>query len=148
MPSRPLVPAFTLLEMLIAISLGLLLVGAGYTVNIQMIRNSAFTRAREELRRELAAARAYALTDTQDSSWGVTVTANQIIRFRGTSYATRDQNDDTIINLPASISTSSTGQVVFTRPEALPTAARMITLYDNTHTRTFTINDMGAINEQ
>ena len=81
-----------------------------------------------------------------DASWGVKVQSGSLVVFKGSSYATRDQNFDETFEVPGSINPSGLNEIVFTKVFGTTTNTGMITLTSNTNeVRTLTVNARGTI---
>ncbi|MEK7473315.1 MAG: prepilin-type N-terminal cleavage/methylation domain-containing protein [Patescibacteria group bacterium] len=141
-------PAFTLLELLIVMGMLVLFAGLAAAVSTPALRNAEFDRVRETVRSELAAARADTIGGTSDSSWGVAFSSGSITRYRGTSYATRDQTLDLVTTFGNGVTLSGDTDVTFVRPTGAPIAAATIIITNGALRATTTINAVGAIEMQ
>jgi type II secretory pathway pseudopilin PulG len=82
-----------------------------------------------------------------DSTWGVKMENGKITMFKGTSFATRDQNLDETFAVAPSITFTGTDEMVFAKVTGQPAAAGSLTLTSpNNETRTVTINSKGIVN--
>ncbi len=87
---------FTLLEVLLVISMVGILAGFSMPVMVSAIAQNAERNAEALARSLLRTARRNAYTGKQADEWSVRVEGNQIVMFLGDSFATRDQSFDIV----------------------------------------------------
>lgn len=138
---------FTLLEILIVIVLIIMIVIMSAVLGRQTILNQELERIRETVRSELVRAQGDTIAGTRDSPWGVAFGATTVTRFLGTSYATRNQAFDAITTFQ-NVTITGPAEIVFSRPEGVPTTTGTITITLGARTTTVTVNAAGAITVQ
>ncbi|MBI4133380.1 hypothetical protein HY478_02080 [Candidatus Uhrbacteria bacterium] len=143
----PTPKGFTLLEILIVLVLVIMIVVMSAVLGRQTILNQELERVRETIRSELVRAQGDTIAGTRDASWGVAFSTNTVTRFQGTSYATRNQAFDAVTTFQNVTITGPT-EIVFSRPEGVPTGTGTITVTLGTRTTTVTVNAAGAITVQ
>lgn len=141
-------PGFTLAELLLALGIMLIFIGATAALSTRAIKNGEFDRVRETVRNELMAAQTDTIAGTFDASWGVAFATNTVTRYRGASYATRNSSFDRVVAFGNGVTISGTADVPFTRPRGFPLAPASIVVTDGLRTATTTINSIGAITIQ
>lgn len=137
---------FTLMEILLVVALIGLLFGIATPMYISyQFRNdldvSAITIA-QTLRRAQLLSQAV----DGDNNWGVRIQINNIILFRGPSYAGRNTGFDELFDLYSSITPSGLQEIVFAKMTGLPqTTGTVILTSSNNETRPITINSKGMV---
>ena len=88
-----------------------------------------------------------AMSVEADSSFGVYITLNHYVLFRGNSYATpRDTTYDEVFELPSNLSVTGLSEIVFSRLKGVPSVTGNITLTLDSKSETININEVGRIN--
>jgi len=85
------------------------------------------------------------MTNKENSSWGVSTTGNDIIVFKGSSYATRDSAFDQAFNHPNSINITS-HEIIFTQYTGDTTQTTYSISNNQNETFTVSVNQVGNIN--
>jgi prepilin-type N-terminal cleavage/methylation domain-containing protein len=139
---------FSLIELLIVIGILAILgaimapIGAGL-----LSRNNLRTKT-DEVIISLQAARVNSMSGKEDSPWGVSIGANQIILFKGTSFAARDQAFDEVFGYPSSL-TITNSEVVFDLVTGLPSSSTTINLNGpGSLSEVVIVNSNGAVDVQ
>ena len=137
---------FTLLEMLLSVTIIGLLAGLSVPVYESFVRRNDLDLTTQSLASALRRAEAYARGVNYDSEWGVAVQSGAITLFRGATYASRNTAFDEVVDIPDSITPSGLTEVRFSRVWAQPHTTGAITLSSTTNsTRTVTINAKGMV---
>jgi prepilin-type N-terminal cleavage/methylation domain-containing protein len=138
---------FTLLEMLLSVSIISILVGiSGPVYNSFVVRNDLDITG-QQIVQSLRRAQTYARSMNGDSAWSVEIQTSAATLFKGTNFGGRDVTLDEAIAIPASITRSGLTEVQFAKFTGLPNTTGTITLTSNTNeTRTITINAKGMVN--
>lgn len=137
---------FTLVEMLLSVSIITLLVGLSVPVYATFVGRNDLDVTRQSLVEALRRAQTYARAVEGDSTWGVAILSSQAVLFKGASYATRDAAFDEIIPMEGNV-TNSGGEIVFSKLSGTPNASASTTLTQTTtnDSRTVTINAKGMV---
>lgn len=113
--------------------------GAGF-----LVRNHLKNKTNEVVS-TLRAAQINTLSGKEDSQWGVQISSNQIIMFKGASYSTPGTTFDQEYNIPASISITQT-EIVFDKLTGNPDTTATITVSSNVGaSNTVTVNEVGVV---
>lgn len=137
---------FSLVELLIAISIVTILAGMGSVLSSSTRDQTALSQAVSVLAQTIRRAELLARASDGDSAWGVTLTSNSIVLFKGTTYAGRDSAYDETFDMPSSIVISGQSEVVFSKFYGVPLQAGTTTLSLNaSSTRSIYINAHGVI---
>jgi type II secretory pathway pseudopilin PulG len=136
---------FTLAELLIVFGIVAVLVGLTAAISNTSINNSEFDRVTDTVRGELFAAQADTIAGTHDSAWGVAFGTNSLTRYKGNSFATRDQTFDLVTDFGNQVIISGADEVAFTRPYGIPVTSVELSIYDGMRHATATINYIGTI---
>jgi len=130
--------AMAVLALLIAVSLPLTL--SFYKTRQLDVYENGIVQA---LRR----AQLKAMSVEADSAFGVYITLNQYILFRGNSYATpRDTTYDEVFDLPSNLPVTGLSEIIFSRLKGAPSVTGNITLTLDSKSETININEVGRIN--
>lgn len=119
---------FTLVETIMAVSLMLLLFGLGSLFSTTYVRAQHVRSAAMTVTNELSHAQTDAVAQTDDASHGIAIFTDRVVRFVGTSYATRDQAQDVETLFADSLTVSSVTELVFSAGAIGPNTAGMLTL--------------------
>jgi len=138
-------PGFTLVEAGVILGVMVILVGMYAALGNRAIQNMEFHRVRELVRTELSAAQADTIAGTRDARWGVAFFPNSLVRYQGSSYASRVTAFDLTKTFSNAVVISGTSDVAFTRPYGLPVSSASIVISDGANTSTITVNVAGRI---
>ena len=137
---------FTLMEILIVISLFFILAGFGLAISMDAYRSFNFASDRDLLVSLLQKARSQSLNNVNQSPHGVYIAAASYVLFQGSNYISRDQSEDLIFPHSADLSLSGLPEVIFT-PLSATTSAGNIILDDHIHPQSaISLNGQGQIN--
>lgn len=138
-------PGFTLVELLVTMVILLLIVSFGVVLSIQTLKHQEIHRAADITRSELVTAQSYTVSGTNETAWGVAFFGNRIVKFAGTSYASRIAAYDHTSLFGSTINISGATEVNFTRPEGTPPSPTTLLITDGTSTYTITVATTGSI---
>jgi prepilin-type N-terminal cleavage/methylation domain-containing protein len=137
---------FTLIEVLLSVSIIGMLAGISLPVYESFIRRNDLDLASQQLAATLRRAENYARSVKQDSSWSVEVQGSVVTLFQGTNFVSRNTIYDETFDIPASITPSGLSEVQFAKFTATPNTTGSITLSSTTNsTRTVTLNAKGMV---
>lgn len=137
---------FTLLEMLISVTIIGMLVGVSAPVYESFVRQNDLNLATQGIATMIQRAETYALGNNTDSVWSVELLPASVILFQGTSFASRNTNYDETYPIPGSITLSGLTEIQFAKLTALPNTTGAITLASTTlDTNTITLNAKGVV---
>jgi prepilin-type N-terminal cleavage/methylation domain-containing protein len=137
---------FTLMEMLLSITIIGLLAGLSVPVYESFVRRNDLDLTAQQLAASVRRASTYARSVRQDDAWGVRVQSSTVTLFKGTNFATRNTAFDETFSIPASVTPSGLTEVQFTKLHAAPTTTGNITLTSNTNsTKVITINAKATV---
>jgi len=137
---------FTLLEILISISLILILTLFTVSVGLNFYKSQQLENQAQTILQTLRRAQLKAMAVEMDSSFGVYLTNDSYILFKGSSYANnRDPQYDEVFDLPEIINVSGLSEITFSKFEGKPNITGNIILNNNGESRTININKFGTI---
>ena len=138
---------FTLVEMLLSVSIIALLVGVSAPVYNSFATRNDLDVTIMGLETALRRAQTYARAVEGDSQWGVAVITGKVVLFKGATYATRDTNFDESTTVSGGITTSGLSEVVFAKMTGTPSATGTATLTSSStnDSRTVTLNAKGMV---
>ncbi len=136
---------FTVVELMIAIALLGILVGAALAAYLPFQERNKVDLAVQSSVQELRRAQILSQAVDGDASWGVSVQVGTITLFQGASYALRDTSLDEEIAIDDSLTPSGLTEVVFTKFTGVPQSTGTLTLTGTYETRAVTINARGVL---
>lgn len=138
---------FTLVELLIAISIMILLAAVAVPIYGNLQNLSQKEQASYKLLQDLRAARQDALSRINNNSQGIKISVHSYVVFQGSSYATRTASFDRNIDLGNNLSLTSNlsnNEIVFTRGSGMPSGLGSITVTESLGaSKQITINKFG-----
>jgi prepilin-type N-terminal cleavage/methylation domain-containing protein len=135
---------FTLLELTVVVALTLLLTGLGIGFTLIYVRGQTLERSVESVVGEIRRAQTDALAQTLGDR-GVAVFADRVVRFSGSSYATRAQSLDTTTSFVQPVAVGGDSEFVFPAGSVAPDAAGTMTLSDQSRFADLTVNAYGVL---
>lgn len=140
------IKGFTLLEILLVIGIISILLVFIVPVSLDFYKSQQLEIQTQSLVQTLRRAQSKAMAIELDSSFGVFISNQNYILFKGNSYLTRDAQYDETFDLPEIIEPSGLSEVVFLKFEGKPNVTGNVILTSNSDTRTININEIGRIN--
>ncbi len=138
---------FTLFELAVAFGIGLILSAAVVIISINFIKNRQIETVQETLVSYLRAAEQRALASEGNVPHGVSMTGGNLTLFRGTSYAARQTNYDTVLPYPSYITVAGITEVVFAKQTGAPSVSGTMTVQNGLRSATITIYSTGSISQ-
>jgi len=137
---------FTLLEVLLSVTIITLLVGISLPVYASFVRRNDLDIAVQDMAASLRRAEAYARAVQGDAVWSVRVQSSSFTLYRGTDFAARNTAYDETVDLPDTVTPSGLSDVQFAKLTAAPNTTGTITLTSTTNDiRTITVNAKGMV---
>ncbi len=137
---------FTLVEMLLSVTIISILVGASLPVYESFVRRNDLDLTTQSVVALIRRAEAYARTMYGDTAWSVELQPSTVTLFAGTNFAGRNTGLDETMSVPASIALSGLGEIQFTKLSAVPNTTGTVTLSSTTNdTRTISVNAKGMV---
>jgi len=136
---------FTLLELLLSVAIVALLAGLSLPVYRTLMQKNDLDIATTTIAQSLRRAQILSQAVDGDTTWGVNAQSNNIVIFKGTSYATRDATFDETFDVPTTIGISGSTEIVFAKFTSLPQTTGTINLSTSNDSRSVTINEKGTI---
>lgn len=138
---------FTLLELLLSVAILTLITGLSLPVYESFVRRNDLDLTTQSVAAAVRRAETYARGVNGDTTWGIRVQSNEVVLFKGASYAARDTAFDEKVSLPGTVTPSGLSELVFAKLTGAPSATGTITLASTTNdTRTITVNAKGMVN--
>ncbi|OIO07953.1 hypothetical protein COX68_02010 [Candidatus Falkowbacteria bacterium CG_4_10_14_0_2_um_filter_41_15] len=139
--------AFTLIEMLLSVSVMAILTGIMVPIFLSFQTRNDVDIASLALVRSIRRAEQLSRNGEGDSAWGVNLLSGEIAVFKGSTYTGRDAAYDEIFSIPNNISFTGTSSMAFSQLYGWPSASSTINLTSvNNETRTININSKGSVN--
>jgi len=138
---------FTLVELLLSISIMMMLV----VISAPIYQSFQFANELDNsvtlTVSSLRTAQNFAINGKDDAAWGVNISSQTIVIFRGDSFASRDTSFDTTTILSSNISISGLNNITFGKNSGLPSTTGTITLQNNAgNSKSININAKGRLN--
>lgn len=144
--SPPVRRAFTLIEILLAISILMIILGIGIPIYQSLQNKNDLDVAATTIAQTLRRAQTLAQSGLNDTSWGIAISTGNITLFDGSDYSSRNPDFDEIMDMSPSIILSGIPEVVFAKFTGLPHTTGTITLTSPSHdTKNISINEKGTI---
>lgn len=138
-----------MIEITIVMGLLLLLIGTSFPLMMDFYRSRQMETVSEGLVQALRKAQMKAMTGENDSAFGVSISAQQYVIFKGESYSGRDSAFDEAANFPPSLSVefsdSGLSEVYFSKMRGTPSSNGTIDLLLGGRAERVAINEVGKI---
>ncbi|HAL24551.1 TPA: hypothetical protein DDZ49_04760 [Candidatus Wolfebacteria bacterium] len=110
------------------------------------LRNAA-NIVTKDLAFSLRQAQVYSMSGRQGSDWGVALTDDAIIIFKGSSYASRATTFDESHAIPVTLVVTGFNETVFSRITGYPSATSTVVITGAGRTRTVVVNEQGIVDQ-
>lgn len=140
--------AFTLIEILIIISIALIILALTIPMGVKFFQSQNLDETVNDILETLRRAQNQALTQKNDSSFGVKFLSDSYILFQGDSFDFRVQSEDEVFDLRSGINISGIDEIVFAKSTGIPNVSGTMTLSSNNETKNININSQGRIERQ
>ena len=137
---------FTLVELIMVMGILALLTVISLPLAINFYRTRQLDVHENGIVQVLRRAQLKAMSVEDDSSFGVYITPDRYVLFKGDSYSARDFTYDEIYELPSNLSVSGISEIVFSRLRGVPSNTGNIILAINNKSEIININELGTIN--
>jgi len=141
--SRKFTTGFTLVELLLVVTLITIFAGATFGTGLFSVRTMSLKNVVAQTRDAIQLARMRAIAADGPSAWGVYASGSTITVFRGDTYATRNATYDDITTFPDTV--TATGEVDFIERTGRVSATSDIVLTQDENTQTVRVNTEGTL---
>lgn len=135
----------TLIEILIGLFIISLLLALSIPVGVNLIETEQLGVASSEVMQTLRRAQIMAVSQENDSAYGVYFTSSGYVLFKGDSYVGREPSYDQIYSLPVGVSASGIGEIWFNKLDGIPNVTGTIILSNSRDFDTVEINGIGRV---
>ncbi|MEI7513198.1 MAG: prepilin-type N-terminal cleavage/methylation domain-containing protein [bacterium] len=139
------IKGFSLLELLIVIAIFSIFVGMGTSTYYSMRAHTNLELSTGSLVEAVRFAESSAQSGKADSQWGVKILTNQIVIFKGSSYAGRDTSFDNVFDLSGGVSASGLSEIVFEKVSGATVNTGTIVLTNGTESKNLVVNEKGTV---
>lgn len=136
---------FTILEMLLVVSLIGLLVGVSAPVLSRLQRSNDLVVAQRSLIQAHRRSQQLSRSSVNDQTWGVKIQTGSITTFIGPSYALRDNTYDELFEISNTIIISGVNETIYSKTSAAPSVTGSTSLQNDGQTKVTTVNAKGTI---
>ena len=142
--------AFTLIEILLVVIILAVLIGSAIPISVKFYKTQQLDINVKAVVQSLRRAQLKAMSIESDSSFGVYLTNNNYVLFKGSSFDARDILYDEVFDLPQIITISGIQEIAFSKFEGMPIGGLTgnIILNSNGDSRIININEIGRVNLQ
>jgi len=139
---------FTLLELLLVIGAAILIAAFTIPVGVRFFQNQILDETTSSILGALRRAQNQAISQKNDSVFGVKFLSGSYVLFQGNSYGSRIQSEDESFSLPGGITTAGIEEVVFAKLTGIPNTTGTLTIISGNDSQTLNINAQGSIERQ
>lgn len=136
---------FSLIELLVVLSIIALISGLGVTVYFSYVSSNSAEISVNSIVESLRHAQSNAQQIQNDTKWGTKITPTRIITFSGDSYATRNQSSDQFLTLPSGLTITGETEFVFEKVTATTQNTGTITVSGPGFSKEINVNERGTI---
>jgi len=136
------ISGFTLLELLVVVSIMSILGASAGIFYARFLTQSNVNLATDQLAGQLRKAQIYAIEDKENTSWGVRYSANKITLF-ATGTAAFDESFD----VSSALSISGFTTLTYAKRTGIPDVTPTITVSGNGQSKTVGVNGVGVVNK-
>jgi prepilin-type N-terminal cleavage/methylation domain-containing protein len=138
---------FTLVELLLVVSLLTALAGGAAFVAFGFKASTDLRLSVTIIEQAVQSARFYAFSGRAGDPWGIKVLSDEVVVFRGTTYADRTLGQDEVVPFPSTLSLSGIDEVTFSQFSGLPNITGSIGLQNSAGTEGLVLNEQGIITD-
>jgi prepilin-type N-terminal cleavage/methylation domain-containing protein len=135
---------FTLVELLVAVTIFVLLFGLGAVIDSRSYRRASLESERDAVVNLLARARNQAMNNVHEANHGFAVTASDFVVYEGPSYASRVQSLDESFPRTGGLTLSGSTDVNFRALDGVA-ASSTIEILNEQRSSTIIVNSEGMI---
>ena len=143
--SRKFTTGFTLIELIIVLGIFAIFFALSESVYVNLKASSNLKIGTMSLVQSIRYAQNNADATKNDSKWGVEILSNQMVVFKGNSYATRDVSADQLLDFPKGITASGISEIVFEKMTGFTNNTGTVTLTNNAGVNNIIINGKGTL---
>ena len=136
---------FTLVEMLLVIGIAITIGALAMPVAVNFYVSQGLDETTRDIVETLRRARSQAITQYNDSAFGVRFEWGSYILFQGSSYASRTQSEDETFTFITGTGTSGITEVVFAKLTGKPNSTGTLTVATGNKSQNISINVQGKI---
>lgn len=136
----------TLLELMIVVGISTLLVAVFLPMGINFYKTRQLDVYHQGIVQALRRAQLKAMAMENDYSFGLYLTSEQYVLFKGSSYDNRDSAYDEVFNLSDNLEVTGLSEIVFSKLNGIPSDIGTINLTIDSQSETISINEIGRIN--
>jgi prepilin-type N-terminal cleavage/methylation domain-containing protein len=136
---------FTLIELSLVIALFLIILSFAVPYGLRFFTVERLNGISRDLLETLRLAQSHSFSQNIDSAYGVKVSQDSFVFFKGNSYSDRDVPYDQSFLVPNQIEVSGISEIVFSKLTGLPNQSGEIYLTNGSMTNVIKINSQGVI---
>ena len=136
---------FSLLELILVIGIAILLFNVSTSGFNSYKMHSNLELATNGVVEAIRLAQSSAESGKGDSKWGVEILSNQVVIFKGDSYATRITSSDEILNFSNGISASGLSEIIFEKISGITINTGDIFISNSSGEKKLSVNSFGIV---
>ena len=137
--------AFTLVEVLLAVSLIIAIGGISISVNQNLNLKNDLEIATISTAQTVRKAQMLSREGYRDSRWGVKIQTGELTLYKGESYELRDANFDEKIVIPSGIEISGANDFNFSKLDGAPQQSGNLNLKIKPYENNISVNEKGTV---
>lgn len=135
----------SIIEILVVISIIGILSGITVAGFFYYKKGNSFELSAKQVANLVRRAQAKSVAVNGDSVWGVHVTSQQAIVFKGADFTNRDRSFDENVFLDGITSVSGSSQFVFQKFSGIPQTPGNLTVSNGSESKTINVNEKGIV---
>jgi len=137
---------FSLIELMLVMTMFGVVTAFMFPMSISLYQSQVLTEVESGMRTTLQTAHTRAVSQKSDSAHGVKVLENSYVLFEGYSYDTRENENDTSVQIPNSFIHSGFDEIVFAQYTGVPSATGTLSLEYAHDTSAVIVYESGVVN--
>lgn len=132
----------------VLLSMALLAVVAGLSIPVfqKLFTQTGEREVVSSVVRSMYRAKVLSEAMAEDSAWGVNVTSNQIVVYKGASFGSRDSSFDEVTNLSITAGVTGFSDISFLKGEGVPNQTGSMTIsISGGDSHIITVNEYGSV---
>lgn len=136
---------FTLIELMLVIVILLIITGVAAPFYSRFLLQNDTALIADQISGQLRKAQIYSISGKFNNSWGLYKDGNTLVLFAGPNFLNRNPRFDETFSLNPNINITGLNEIIFTRPEGIPSTVLNITVSSYLGSKNITVNSQGMV---
>ena len=136
----------SIIELMATLAIISILAGISISAYFYFKKGANFDLSAQQVANLIRRAQNKSIAVDNDDAWGVNITSQQAIIFKGTNFSGRNQSFDESTVLTEINTVSGSSQFIFTKFTGFPVSPGSLTVGNGSASKTIQINEKGFIN--